>query len=216
MDQGTLLRRQRWLPHCLYLHHHLPRHTTQSNSWQPNHSTSLGFRKQNRSISSVQLSRSVMSDSLQPHGLQHTRLSCPSPTPRVHPNSCPLSRWCHPTISSSAVPFSSCLQSFPPSETIKTWIKTSLQELPGCSMVRILGFHCHGLGSFLVRELRSCKPCGASRKKERRPPQHFFKNYHYLSTKQYIPGTTLSAKHTVRIRKLECQHSPFSGSSHHS
>ena len=53
-------------------------------------------------------------------------------------------------------------------------------------------------------------------KKERRPPQHFFKNYHYLSTKQYIPGTTLSAKDTVRIRKLECQHSPFFGSSHHS
>ena len=61
----------------------------------------------------VQFSRSVMSDSLRPHGLQHTRPPCPSPTPRVYPNSCPLSRWCHPTISSSVVPFSSCLQSFP-------------------------------------------------------------------------------------------------------
>ena len=56
-----------------------------------------------------------MSDSLQPHGLQLTRLPCPSPTPRVYSNSCPLSRWCHPTISSSVVPFSSCLQSFPAS-----------------------------------------------------------------------------------------------------
>jgi len=57
-------------------------------------------------------SHSVMSDSLQPHGLQHARLPCPSPTPRVYPNSCPLSQWCHPTISSSVVPLSSCLQSF--------------------------------------------------------------------------------------------------------
>ena len=54
-----------------------------------------------------------MSDSLQPHGLQHARLPCPSPTPGVYPNSCPSSRWCHPTISSSMIPFSSCLQSFP-------------------------------------------------------------------------------------------------------
>ena len=62
---------------------------------------------------SVQFSRSVMSNSLQPHGLQHTRLPCPSPTPGAYSNLCPLSRWCHPTISSSVVPFSSCLQSFP-------------------------------------------------------------------------------------------------------
>ena len=52
-----------------------------------------------------------MSNSLQPHGLQHTRLPCPSTAPRPCSNSCPLSRWCHPTISSSVVPFSSCLQS---------------------------------------------------------------------------------------------------------
>ena len=56
-----------------------------------------------------------MSNSLWPHGLQHTRLPCPSPTPRVYSNSCPSSRWCHPTISSSVVPFSSCLQTFPAS-----------------------------------------------------------------------------------------------------
>ena len=55
-----------------------------------------------------------MSNSLRPHGLQHTRPPCPSPTPGVYPNSCPLSWWCHPTIS-SVVPFSSCLQSFPAS-----------------------------------------------------------------------------------------------------
>ena len=63
-----------------------------------------------------QFSCSFVSDSLWPHGLQHTRLPCPSPTPRAYPNSCPLSPWCHPTISSySVVPFSSHLQSFPAS-----------------------------------------------------------------------------------------------------
>ena len=56
-----------------------------------------------------------MSDSLQPCELQHARPPCPSPTPRVPPNPCPLSQWCHPTISSSVVPFSSCPQSFPAS-----------------------------------------------------------------------------------------------------
>ena len=66
---------------------------------------------------SVQFSRSVVSDSLRPHESQHARLSCPSPTPRVYPNSCPLSPWCHPAISSSAVPFSSCPQPLPASGT---------------------------------------------------------------------------------------------------
>ena len=66
-------------------------------------------------ICSVQFSRLVLSDSLQPHEQQHTRPPCSSPTPGAYPNSCPLSWWCHPTILSSVVPFSSCLQSFPAS-----------------------------------------------------------------------------------------------------
>ena len=64
-------------------------------------------------FSSVQSLSPVVSDSLQPHGLQHPRPPCPSPTPGVYSNSCPLSLWCHPTISSSVVHFSSCPQSFP-------------------------------------------------------------------------------------------------------
>ena len=64
-------------------------------------------------FSSVQFTRSVISDSLQPHESQHARLPCPSLTPGVHPNSCPSSCWCHPAISSSVVPFSSCPQSLP-------------------------------------------------------------------------------------------------------
>ena len=65
--------------------------------------------------SSVQLSCSVVSDSLRPHGLQHARPPCPLPTPGAYSNSCPLNQWCHPTISSSVLPFSSHLQFFPAS-----------------------------------------------------------------------------------------------------
>ena len=81
---------------CAYFHHPIP----SSLIWL---------------FSSVQFSRSVMSDSLQPHELQHTRPPCPSPTPGVYSNPCPTSRWCHPTISSSVVPFSSYLPSLPAS-----------------------------------------------------------------------------------------------------
>ena len=69
-------------------------------------------------FSSVQFSRSVVSDSSQPHGLQHSRLPCPSSTPGAYSNSCPSSWWYHPTISSSVVPFSSRLQSFPASGSV--------------------------------------------------------------------------------------------------
>ena len=78
------------------------------------------------SACSVQVSLSVMSDSLRPHESQHARPPCPSPTPGVHPNPCPLSQWCHPTISSSVIPFSSCPQSLPasgsfPMSQLFTW-----------------------------------------------------------------------------------------------
>ena len=83
----------------------------------------LSFQKQSKikpdqthlNISSVQFSHSVVSNSLWPHRLQHTRLPCPSPNPRAYSNSCPSNWWCHPTISSSVVPFSTCPQSFPAS-----------------------------------------------------------------------------------------------------
>ena len=76
------------------------------------------FKFKNNKVSaciSVQFSHSIVSNSFWPHGLQHARLHCPSPIPRVCSNSCPLSRWCHSTVLSSAVHFSSCLQSFPAS-----------------------------------------------------------------------------------------------------
>ena len=76
--------------------------------------------------SSVQFSCSIVSDSLRPHESQHARPPCPSSTPRVHSNSCPSSRWCHPAISSSVIPFSSCPQSLPasgyfPMSKLVTW-----------------------------------------------------------------------------------------------
>ena len=77
-------------------------------------------------FSSVQFSRSVVSDSLWPHKSQHARPPCPSPSPGVHLNSCPSSQWCHPAISSSLVPFSSCSQSLPESETFQ-WVNTSYE-----------------------------------------------------------------------------------------
>ena len=81
-------------------------------------------------FTSVQLSCSVMSNSLQNHGLQHARPPCPLPTSRVYSNSCPLSWSCHPTISSSVVPFSSCSQSFPASGGRSTRISASTSVLP--------------------------------------------------------------------------------------
>ena len=81
------------------------------------------------SLSSIQFSHSVVSDSLQPHESQHARPPCPSPTPGAHSNSCPSSRWCHPAISSSVVSFSSCPQSltasgsFPMSQLCMRWPK---------------------------------------------------------------------------------------------
>ena len=85
------------------------------NSKQQFHLFFCRLSKELNYISSVQFCSSVMSDSLKPHESQHTRPPCSSPTARVHSNSCPSSRWCHPAISSSVVPFPSCPQSLPAS-----------------------------------------------------------------------------------------------------
>ena len=82
-----------------------------------NLSYSSTFKANIRASSTIQFSCSVVSNSLRPHELQHARPPCPSPTPRDYQNSCPSSWWCHPAISSSVVPFSSCPQSLPASES---------------------------------------------------------------------------------------------------
>ena len=100
------------------------------------------FRCQmNTNISIIHFSHWVVSDSLWPHELQHTRPSCPSPNSRAYSNSCPSSRWCHPTISSCVIPFSSCLQFFPASGSFpmsqfwasggqSIWVSASASVLP--------------------------------------------------------------------------------------
>ena len=80
-------------------------------------------------FSPFQFSRSVVSDSLRPHESQHARPPCPSPTPGVHSNSCPLSRWYHPAISSSVIPFSSCPQSLPASGSVGSYIRHYWQNV---------------------------------------------------------------------------------------
>ena len=92
-----------------------------------------------------------MSKYLRPHGLQHTRPPCPSPTPRVYSNSCPLSWWCHPTISSSVIPFFSCLQSFPASGSFQmSQLFTSGSKNIGAS----------GLASVLPMNIQGWFPLG--------------------------------------------------------
>ena len=86
-------------------------------SQQPEAGIEQGKITGDKKKASVQFSHSVVSDSLRPHELQHARPPCPSPMPGVYSNSCPLSRWCHPAISSSVVPFSSCPQSLSASES---------------------------------------------------------------------------------------------------
>ena len=89
---------------------------------------------------SVQFSHWVMSNSLQPHGLQHARFPCPTPTPRAYSYSCPLSQWCHPTISSSVVPFSSLVQSFPASESfpVSQFFKSGGQSIEVSASASVL------------------------------------------------------------------------------
>ena len=127
-------------------------------------------------ISSVQFSHSVVSDSLWPHESQHASPPCPSPSPGVHSNSCPSSPWCHPAISSSVVPFSSCPQSLPASESfpvsqlfrwggqstgvsaLASFLPRNTQELP-----RILGRNDGLVGS----------PCSPRDPQESSPTPHF-------------------------------------------
>ena len=102
-------------------------------------------------FSSVQFSRSVVSDSLWPHESQHARPPCPSATPGVHSNSCPSSQWCHPAISSSVVPFTSCPQSLPASESFPM----SQLFASGGQSIKVLA-----LASFLPKNTQDRSPLG--------------------------------------------------------
>ena len=115
-------------------------------------------------LTSVQFSHSVLSNSLRPHGLQQARLPCPSLSPWVCPNSCPLSQWCHPTISSSVVPFSSCPQSFPASGSFPvSWHFTSGGPSFGASAP----------ASVLPMNIQAGSPCSQRDSQESSPTPQF-------------------------------------------
>ena len=99
---------------------------------------------------SVKFSSSVVPNSLQPHESQHARPPCPSPTPGVYPNSCLSSRWCHSTISSSVIPFSSCPQSFPASEWPKYW-SFSFSIIPSKEIPGVISFRMDWLDLLAVQ-----------------------------------------------------------------
>ena len=146
--------------------------------------------RKSRDLSSVQFSRSVMFNSLRPHELQHARPPCPSPTPRVYPNSCPSSRWCIPAISSSVVPFSSCSQSLPESfpmsqpfawDVQSTGVSASASFLPKNSKVNLLQ---NGLvGS----------PCSSRDSQESSPTPQFKSINSWMLT--FLHGSTLTSIH---------------------
>ena len=113
----------------------------------------------------VQFSHSVVSDSLQPHGLQHTRPPCPSLTPTACSQSCPLSRWCHPTISSSVVPFSSWLQSFPASGSflMSQFFASGGQSIGASASASVLPMNIQDLFPLGLTSLISLQSKGLSR-----------------------------------------------------
>ena len=114
---------------------------------------------------SVQFSHSVVSDSLQPHGLQHTRLPCPSPAPGAYSNSCPSSWWCHPIISSSVIPFSSHLQSFPASGSfpMSQFFTSGGQSIGASALTSVLPMNIQGWFPLGLTDLISLLSKGLSR-----------------------------------------------------
>ena len=140
-----------------------------SPAWQ---AASLPSELPGKPFSSVQFSRSVMSNTWWPHGLQHTRLPCPSPTPRVNSNSCPLSQWCHSTISSSVIPFSTHLQSFPASGSFRMsqFYASGVQSIGVSASASVLPIT---IQDWFTLGLTGWTPCGPRDFQESSPTQQF-------------------------------------------
>ena len=132
-------------------------------------------------FSSVQFSCSVMSDSLQPHGLQHARLPCPSPTPRACSNSHPLSRWWYPTISSSVVPFSPHLHSFPASGsfTMSQFFTLGGQSIGVSASASVLPMNIQGWFPLGLTGLISLQSKGLSRVFSNTTAQKYHHHHHH-------------------------------------
>ena len=138
----------------------------------------------------VQFNRSVVSDPLRSHGLQNARPPCPSPTPKIYSNSCPLSQWCHPTISSSVVPFSSLLQSFPASGSFPvSQFFTSGGQSTGVSVsASVLPMNIQDWDSPLDRLAGS--PCSPSDSQESFPTLQFNSLNSFVLSFLYSPTLT--------------------------
>ena len=151
-----------------------------------------------------QFSRSVVPDSLRPHGLQHSRSPCPSPSPGAYSNSCPLSWWCHPTISSSVVPFSSCLQSSSRSRSFPM-----SQLFPSCGQsigasASVPPMNIQGWFPLRLTGLISLQIMGLSRDFSGTTVQkhRFFSTQPSLWSSSHIPHTTTRKPRAVTIQSF--------------
>ena len=139
----------------------------------------------------VQFSCSVESDSLQPHGLQHARPPCLSPTPQACSNLCPSSQWCHPTISSSVIPFSSCLQSFPASGSFQmSYFEPGGHIIGDSASSSVLPMNIHGRFPLGLTVWSPCCP----RNSQESPPTPYFKSINY-SVLRFLYSSTLISIH---------------------
>ena len=147
---------------------------------------------ESRDISSVQFSCSVMSDSLRLHELKHARPPCPSQTPTVYSNSCPLSRWCHPAISSSVIPFSSHLQSFPASGSFQMnqFFTSGGQSIGVSASTSVLPMNTR---TYLLQDGLVGSPCCPRDSQESSPTPHF-KSINYLAL-SFLHSPTLTSIH---------------------
>ena len=169
------------------------------NSW---HIFSKESSNGSRDTSSVQFSHSVMANSLQPHGLQHYRLPCPSPTPGVYSNSYPLSRWCHLTISFYVIHFSSLLQSFPASGSFQMsqFFTSCGQSIGVAALVSVLPvtFRIDFLQDGLVGS-----PCSPRNSRESPPTPQFNKIVGFLKYFFWISFYRICIKHVVSKWRMD-------------
>ena len=155
---------------------------------------SLSFRASINFIS-VQFRCSVLSNSLRPHGLQHARPPCPSPTPGVYSNPCPLSRWCHPTTSSSVIPFCSCPQSFPASESfpISQLFASGGQSIGVSATASVLPMNTHDWSPLEWTGWISLQSKGLSRVYSNTTVQKFQKSVEKVTQRKIVKNLSLLA-----------------------
>ena len=152
------------------------------------------IRAQKQPVPTVVVVQSISRDSLRPHGPQHARLPCPSPIPRACSNSCPSSQWCHPIISFSVVPFSSCLQSFPASVSflMNQFFESGGQNIGASASASVLSMN---IQDWFPLGLTSWSPCSPRDSQESSPTPQF--NSINSSALSFLYGPTLDSDMTT-------------------